>query len=115
MNKADYIHALLPKIIELHERPNFVKLSTFINPKVFEAKDTWFTEARYSEVCEAIKREVGVNESIEHIGNIDREHSLITLWRARYSNYNYDVLWYVIFSTDDSKIISMSVNWEEPC
>jgi len=113
MNNSKETFTYFSEILKLHEKLNFTKLSDFVSTKVIERKDSWFSEARYGEVCEAIKNNIGTNISAEHIDNVIRNNSIISMWKTRYSKCEYDVLWSITFNTKDHKIVSMSVNWEE--
>ena len=101
--------SLVKDVIYLHENPDFQKLSTLVSRSVIEDKESWFGEEKYEEVCNAIERELGANLSVDHI--IDsRKSSVYSLWKARYSKCDYEVLWH-IYVDNDGKICAMAVDW----
>ena len=111
MNNNKEVSNLAQEIIELHDRPNFIRLSSLVSDSIKNKKDGWFSKAQYEKVCSAIEQQLGTCESIEYISEIKRNNTLLTLWKARYSSCNYKVLWQIIFDTEQ-KINSMSINWE---
>ena len=77
-----------------------------------EAKDTFFTKEKFDEVSQKIHEQLGNFVKIEYIGCLNKDDSIHTLWKAKYSNSAEDTLWQVKINLDDKdpKIIRMSVN-----
>ena len=104
----NYVHT----IIDLHEKKDFEKLSEHISETEIKA-ETWFTEKRFYEVCEAIEKEIGNITSLKYISTLNRKSTELTLWKSTYSKTEDEVLWNVIFEKNINKIKLMHINWEQ--
>lgn len=96
-------------IIGLHEQKDFEKVSAHISETEIKA-ETWFTEKRFYEVCEAIEKEIGNLTSLEYISTLNRKSTELTLWKSTYSKTNDEVLWNIIFEKNTHKIKLMHIN-----
>ena len=111
MDETTKLKDFVCSIIKLHETNDFETLSSYIIETEVKA-DTWFNEQRFSEVCDAIKKQIGIMTSLEHITTLKRKTSHLTLWKTTYSKIDYDVLWKIIFDTKNNEITLMHINWE---
>jgi len=112
MDGIEKTKALVQTIIDLHELNNFELLLSYIAEEEVKAA-TWFTRKRFTQVCEAIKNEIGHITSLEYIGTLKRQTSYLTLWRASYSKSRDEVLWQIIFDSTSHKIRLLHINWEQ--
>jgi len=112
MDEINKMKELVRSIINLHESNDFETLSTHISETEIKA-DTWFTEKRFSEVCEAIKKEIGNIVSLEYVATLNRKTSYLTLWKSIYSKTKDEVLWQIIFDSKSNKIKLLHINWEQ--
>ena len=112
MEETNKMEKLVRSIINLHESNDFETLSAHISETEIKAA-TWFTEKRFSEVCEAIGKEIGNITSLEYIATLNRKTSYLTLWKSTYSKTKDEVLWQIIFDTNSNKIKLMHINWEQ--
>lgn len=112
MNIDDKITLLVETMISCHDNGDFNKLKTLMDKNTLEAKDTFLTKEKFEEVSEKIHQQLGSPEIIEYLGYLNKENSIHTLWKAKYSNTEEDTLWQARINHDDSnpKIIRMSVN-----
>ena len=112
MKETEEIKTLVQSIIQLHETKDFEGLSSHVSETEIKAA-TWFTNKRFIEVCEAIEKEIGSITSLKYISTLKRQTSYLTLWKATYSKTNDEVLWKIIFDTENNKISLMHINWEQ--
>jgi len=112
MEEKNKLKELVRSIISLHELNDFEKLSTYISEAEIKAA-TWFTKKRFFEVCEAMEKEIGNITSLEYIATLNRKTSYLTLWKSTYSKTKDEVLWQIIFDTNNNKIKLMHINWEQ--
>ncbi|MDH5424891.1 MAG: hypothetical protein OEY29_07865 [Gammaproteobacteria bacterium] len=112
MEETNKLKNHVEKIIDLHEKKDFKKLSAHISETEIKA-ETWFTEKRFYEVCEAIEKEIGNITSLNYILTLNRKSTELTLWKATYSKTDDEVLWNVIFEKNTHKIKLMHINWEQ--
>jgi hypothetical protein len=112
MEETNKLKNYVYTIISLHEQKDFEKLSTHISETEIKA-ETWFTEKRFYEVCEAIEKEIGNITSLEYISTLNRKSTELTLWKSTYSKTEDEVLWNVIFEKSTHKIKLMHINWEQ--
>lgn len=112
MSNATDLKELVQAIINHHETNNFEALSDCVSENEIEA-GTWFSQKRFTEVCEAIEKEIGNITSLEYINTLNRKSSYLTLWKSTYSKSNDEVLWQIIFDTNSNKIKLMHINWEQ--
>lgn len=110
MNKLPELETLVRSIIQFHEKRDFTRVSSHVSESELK-EDTWFTEKRFHEVCDAIEKEIGKFVSLEHIDTLKRKNTYLTLWKTKYSNSNDDVLWKIIFDKLN-KVKLLHVNWE---
>lgn len=111
MNGIEKLKNIVQTIINYHETNDFESLSKYILETEIESA-TWFTQKRFSEVCEAIEKEIGNITSLEYISTLNRKSSFLTLWKSTYSKSNDEVLWQITFDTVSKKITLMHINWE---
>ena len=71
MKTLPELESLVRSIIQLHEKRDFTSVSTHISESELK-EDTWFTEKRFHEVCDAIEKEIGKFISLEHIDTLKR-------------------------------------------
>ena len=62
-------------------------------------------------MCDAVEKEIGPFESLEYINTLKRKNTHLTLWKAKYSNSDDEVLWQIIFD-NMNKIKLLHFNWE---
>lgn len=110
MLKNTDLYTRVKTIIKLHDAPDFQQLSSFISNSEIES-GSWFTEERFHEVCSEINNKLGGFETLEHITTLKRKSSSLTLWKARYSSNDDEVLWQIVFNADN-EITLMHINWE---
>ena len=99
------------KIVKLHDGNGFHDLKMFISDKVFTMNDSWFNEDKYHEVCEHIEKNVGVLMELAFIDKLLQDEKILTLWKARYSGSDIEVLWSIYFEIDFSKVVGLHVGW----
>ena len=112
MKETEEMETLVQSIIQLHETKNFEGLLPHVSETEIKA-ETWFTNKRFIEVCEAIEKEIGSITSLKYISTLKRQTSYLTLWKATYTKTNDEVLWKIIFDTKSNKISLMHINWEQ--
>jgi len=103
---------LVRTIINFHEVNDYESLLAYVSEEEI-TKGTWFTHKRFMEVCEAIKTEIGSITSLEYIGTLKRKTSYLTLWKTTYNKSHDEVLWQIIFDTQNNRIKLMHINWEQ--
>ena len=108
---SDKVKEYSEEIVRIHDGNSFEGLKKFISDKVFAMSDSWFTEDRYAEVCEHIDKEVGVLINMSFIDKLAQGDKALTLWKAKYSNSDIDVLWSICFDNDFSKVVGLHVEW----
>ncbi len=107
----DKVKGYSERIVKLHDGNSFDDLSKFISEKVFAMTESWFTEEKYSEVCENIDKNVGVIKNLSFIDSLLQGEKILTLWKAEYSNSSKEVLWSIWFDEDFSKVVGLHVGW----
>ena len=98
-------------IVRLHDGNSFEILCDFISHKVHEMTESWFTENRYSEVCDQIAKNVGLIKSLSFIDKLSQGEKVLTLWKAEYTSSDIEVLWSICFDSDFSKVVGLRVEW----
>lgn len=112
MEETNKLKKFVNTIIGLHEKKDFKTLSTHISETEIKS-ETWFTEQRFYEVCEAIEKEIGHITSLEFISSLNRKSTELTLWKSTYSKTEDEVLWQIIFEKNTHKVKLMHINWEQ--
>ena len=112
MKDIEELIKTVESIIKFHETDEFSNLSSYILEKEIKAS-TWFTNKRFTEVSEMIRNEIGSFISLDYISTLNRRTSYLTLWKAKYSKSNDEVLWQIIFDSESNKIKLLHINWEQ--
>lgn len=112
MQETNKLKDHVQTIIGLHEQKDFERLSAHISETEIKA-ETWFTEKRFYEVCEAIEKEIGNIMSLEYISTLYRKSTELTLWKSTYSKTEDEVFWQIIFEKNTHRIKLMHINWEQ--
>jgi len=112
MEETNKLKNFVQTIIGFHEKKDFDKLSAHISETEIKS-ETWFTEKRFYEVCEAIEKEIGNINSLKYISTLNRKSIELTIWKSKYSKTEDEVLWQIIFENNTHKITLMHINWEQ--
>jgi hypothetical protein len=108
---SDQERKLAEQVINLHDGKNFDLLREIsMSPSPDESEGT-VTEDMYVASCKDIQQELGVVTSIEFIDALTRADSQLTLWRAKYSSSEDEVLWAIGFDSETHKVKDVLVNW----
>ena len=112
MKNSEELKGLVETIILLHETNSFNELASYISDDA-KNEDSWFSEKRFYEVCEAINKELGNMVSLTYISSLKRKSTTLTLWKATYNKNKDEVLWQIIFDSVSNKIQLLHINWEQ--
>lgn len=111
MDLDEKVITLVTNMIKCHEDGDFAKLTSLMDRRTLEDKDTFFTQEKFTEVTQKIQQQLGQFLSVEYIGSLNKKNSIHTLWKTRYSKTDEDIMWQVrIGLGDNQKILLMTVN-----
>lgn len=112
MKNNEELKGLVQSIIRLHESKNFDNLASYVSEEE-KNEDSWFSEKRFYEVCEAIEKDLGNMISLEYVSSLKRKSTNLTLWKTTYTENNDEVLWQIIFDSVSNEIKLLHINWEK--
>lgn len=112
MKNSEELKGLVQTIIQLHESNGFTELASYISEDA-KIEDSWFSEKRFYEVCDAIKKELGNMVSLTYLSSLKRKSTTLTLWKVTYNTNKDEVLWQIIFDSVSNKIKLLHINWEQ--
>ncbi|MDH5259629.1 MAG: hypothetical protein OEX07_16560 [Gammaproteobacteria bacterium] len=112
MSVDEKITKLVTAMVMCHEDGDFARLTTLMDQQTLDDNASFFTQEKFEEVCQKIHEQLGHFIQLEYIGFLDKQNSVHTLWKAKYSNTAEDTLWQARINLADRnpKIIRMSVN-----
>lgn len=102
---------LAEQVIELHDGKNFTLLQEMSMPSSCDENEGIITEEAYIASCESIQHELGFLSSLEFIDCFRKSDSQLTLWKAKYSSSEDEVLWAIGFDSETHKVKDVLVNW----
>ncbi|MGC3872817.1 hypothetical protein ACPF7Z_06040 [Halomonas sp. GXIMD04776] len=108
---SDQERKLAEQVIELHDGKNFARLQEMSMPSSPDESEGTITEEAYIASCESIRHELGVLSSLEFIDCLRRSDSQLTLWKAKYSSSEDEILWAIGFDPETHKVKDVLVNW----
>ncbi len=108
---SDHEKELAEKVIKSHDGKSYDLLKSISLPSPAEDSENTITEEMYNEMCEDIKRELGIVSHIKFIDSLNRKDSQLSLWKVNYISSEYEVFWGIGFDRETHKVIDVHVDW----